>query len=74
MTYEYSELYIHAHENQGASGANRMRRSEVSGEEHMCICGQIFAPVCGSDGVWYDNKCLMVCNDDSKKGDIWYAP
>ncbi|XP_052283158.1 serine protease inhibitor dipetalogastin-like isoform X6 [Dreissena polymorpha] len=55
--------YIHANEDQGACGANRMRRSEVSGEEHMCICGQIFAPVCGSDGVWYDNKCLMACKN-----------
>jgi hypothetical protein len=34
----------------------------------LCICPMIYAPVCGCDGVMYNNSCLATC-----QGVTWTA-
>ena len=37
----------------------------VDPEDTTCVCGQIYAPVCGDDGVQYSNSCEAECESVS---------
>ncbi|KAL4230487.1 Serine protease inhibitor Kazal-type 5 [Mactra antiquata] len=37
--------------------------SEVCASREKCQCEKTIIPVCGTDGVWYNNQCLMECAD-----------
>ncbi|XP_056014050.1 ovoinhibitor-like [Ostrea edulis] len=40
-----------------------------SADETVCLCNRLYLPVCGTDGVTYNNECLMNCEGISKLND-----
>lgn len=32
-------------------------------ESKKCVCPEVSNPVCGMDGITYNNKCVAKCND-----------
>uniref|UniRef100_K1PLQ5 Serine protease inhibitor dipetalogastin n=1 Tax=Magallana gigas TaxID=29159 RepID=K1PLQ5_MAGGI len=37
--------------------------------EPVCTCNKMYFPVCGSDGMTYNNECLMTCHGAVKSHD-----
>ncbi|KAL4216506.1 Serine protease inhibitor Kazal-type 5 [Mactra antiquata] len=41
----------------------------VYSQEEPCACTSNIAPVCGSDNVWHDNECLLLCHGATVNAD-----
>ena len=44
----------------------RFSRNSASIFSKNCICGMIYLPVCGADGITYSNHCHAVCKNKVK--------